>query len=71
MPCLDLYTASGITAANAADYTAPDRHHPNAAGYAKVAPLQVDFLRRNLKGLSDTETATADTAITPSTKENK
>lgn len=46
VPCLDLYSESGITAENAHLYTGEDRFHPNEAGYAKVSDLQVEFLRR-------------------------
>ena len=48
VPCLDLYHDSGITAENAALYAGKDKFHPNEAGYARIAPLQVAFLRKHL-----------------------
>lgn len=48
VPCLDLFHESGITAENAVLYTAADKHHPNVAGYEKVASLQVEFLKTHL-----------------------
>ena len=71
VPCLDLYTASGITLENAAELSAADRFHPNEAGYAKIMDLQVAFLREQLYGpvrktrivlYADTEDYTCDRA---------
>lgn len=45
VPCLDLYSKSGVTAENAAQFTTSDKLHPNKAGYENVKDMQTEFLR--------------------------
>lgn len=53
VPCLDQYRESGFTADNAAQFCGSDRFHPNEAGYAAIAKIQVSFLLKHVhRGLS-------------------
>ena len=47
VPCLDLFSRSGITRENGRSLVSGDDCHMTAAGYAHIAPLTAGFLRKN------------------------